>query len=159
LSLDAPRPRPPHVARAPVDVHAMRALVACVLTRVEGDLPGRRFPLLRVVGDRGALSGIECEALVWELARVRTILSTLPADDALGRPPADGASGASEAGLVARRLGAGRRTLADAHEATILALDRAARLGAANRRGACFEVAADELRVAAVAARPEVEGR
>ncbi len=165
MSLDAPRTPAPSTAVLFLDVHSgrgarfdsfddVRALVACVAGRVEREMAGRRFPLLHVVERRRPLSGTECEALVWELARLRTILSTLPAvarDD-------DGA-GAPTAGLGSATGVAGHRTLADVHQSTILALDHAARLGAASRRGARFEADDAAPGGGAVAARRFAEGR
>lgn len=105
---------------------AVRLLVELVSRRDLIDAPGRRFPLLHVVGARRPLSGTECEALVWELARLRTLLSTIAAPAPVDAPSSP----------------LWRRTLADVHDATIAALDRGARLGAASRRGARFEVLA-----------------
>lgn len=119
-----------------VDVHSgrggsfpsfepVRELVEVVAVRMEAEGHGRRFPLLHVVGARRTLTGTECEALVWELARLRTILSTLAAPVVEGVPSAP----------------LPRRTMADVYGATLSGLDLAARLGAASRRGARFEAA------------------
>ena len=141
--MSAPSPYPPGPVRF-VDVHSGRGavlasfdvvheLVSRIVPRVEATTAGRRFPLLRLIDARHALSGTECEALVWEIARLRTILSTEPAPDtAAGEGPF------------------ARRTLADVHAATLSALDLGARLGAASHRGARFETP-DEPRVAGVA--------
>ena len=98
-------------------------LVKVVAGRMEAEGQGRRFPLLHVMEARGTLTGTECEALVWELARLKTILSALAA------PVGDGAASSPLP----------RRTMADVYGATLSGLDLAARLGAASRRGARFE--------------------
>ena len=103
----------------------VRELVELVAGRMEAEGHGRRFPLLHVVAACRTLTGTECEALVWELARLRTILSTLAAPVGEGAPSAP----------------LPRRTMADVYAATLSGLDLAARLGAASRRGARFEAA------------------
>lgn len=168
MSLDAPRPPAPSVPSLAVrfvDVHSGRgarfetfedvtALVDCVVRRVEGTVTGRRFPLLRVVAGRRPLSGTECEALVWELARVRTILATIAA------PAAGERADVPPSSVVPPPIVAGRRSLADLHAATLLALDHTARLGAASRRGARFEAADGGLDGAVVVEpRSAVQGR
>ncbi len=106
---------------------SVRELVGVVVARMEAAGHGRRFPLLHVVEARRPLTGTECEALVWEIARLKTILSTFPAPLPTSDTP----------DAVAPPLS--RRTLCDVHGATLSALDLAARLGAASRRGARFE--------------------
>lgn len=128
-------------------VASFEAMANVVSKRLEGSKAGSRFPLLRLVGRREPLSAIECEALAREVTRLRSVLAPLPAsaiadgrdegsrdDSALGAPTA--------VREIFRRLnGDGApRTLAEAFGWPLFVLEHIARLGAASRRGARFEI-------------------
>lgn len=146
-------------------VATLEAMVAVVARRLEGERPGSRFPLLRLVGRTTPLTAVECESLAREVSRLRQLLVALPAPtstsvaspDALSldpnasgpaavgpsappvdreAPPADGAT--PEPSMAPR--GAAPRTLADAFAWPLFVLEHIARLGAASRHGARFEV-------------------
>jgi len=147
-------------------VAALEAMAAVVARRLEGERPGSRFPLLRLVGRPTPLTAVECESLAREVTRLRHLLAALPASTSGGEvaPPSDatgvaGATRRSEENGRDDAVGAvdggpapegsptldampsaGARTLADAFAWPLFVLEHIARLGAASRRGARFEV-------------------
>lgn len=141
-------------------VAALEAMAAVVARRLEGERPGSRFPLLRLVGRPTPLTAVECDSLAREVTRLRHLLAALPAaadpapdttdaaqDAAADEPaPLDAdrlADAAPRADAMPRAQGArdlSPRTLADAFAWPLFVLEHIARLGAASRRGARFEV-------------------
>jgi len=139
-------------------VASLDAMAHVVARRLEGARAGSRFPLLRLIGRREALTAQECEALVREVTRLRAALAPLTFFAAAG--PAAPAAGASRRELddeIAARFrpllrtapahapspptGDATGTLADAFAWPLSVLEHIARLGATTRRGARFEVA------------------
>jgi hypothetical protein len=112
-------------------VAALEAMASVVARRLEGSRAGSRFPLLRSIGRREPLSASECEALAREVARLRQHLS--PMTLALDEDAVDGLGGDSSR---ARQ----DRTLAEVFAGPLSVLEHIARLGAASRRGARFEI-------------------
>lgn len=135
-------------------VAALEALAAVVARRLEDARPGSRFPLLRLVGRREPLTATECDSLARETARLRQRLAAVPVGD-LGAGPgavADPSAADDDVGPEAAPARRRRdptapdddprpaRTLADVYDDTLYVLEHIARLGAASRRGARFEV-------------------
>jgi hypothetical protein len=129
----------------PADVHHLSHVVTRLL---ENGRAGSRFPLLRLVGRAQALSSGECDALVREVVRLRHLLAPFSADELRPAPRAavsdPGLDGAAPLGPAPdpfpRGGGAPPRTLADAFARPLAVLEHVARLGAASRCGARFEV-------------------
>lgn len=118
-------------------VAALEAMAGVVARRLEGARPGSRFPLLRLVGREQPLTPTECDALAREVARLRQMLAPLPAKVLDEDIPA-----AEPSPEWFRRVnGEGApKNLADAFAWPLFVLEHIARLGAASRRGARFEV-------------------
>jgi len=152
-----------HDVVGPVDEVAR--MTATVTRCLEGGRVGTRFPLLRLVSRKPALSGEECDALGREIARLRALLGVISVETAAASnaevPPAaptsdpalaaaaplssDGGAATSPAPFepFPRWNGSGApRTLADLFAWPLHVLEHVAKLGAASRRGARFEVAA-----------------
>jgi hypothetical protein len=106
-------------------------MLEAVAVRLEGGRPGSRFPLLQLLRREGPISSPECGALVFEVARLRVLLSTLPLDgaDASASPPRANGNGAP-------------RSLADVFGKPLSVVDHFARLGAASGDGTRVESAA-----------------
>ncbi|MFO0934004.1 MAG: hypothetical protein U1E39_15050 [Planctomycetota bacterium] len=135
-------------------VAALEAMAAVVARRLEGARPGSRFPLLRLVGRPTPLTAVECDSLAREVTRLRHLLSALPATADPAPDATDAAPDAAAddpapidadplADAMPRAQGArdpSPRTLADAFAWPLFVLEHIARLGAASRRGARFEV-------------------
>jgi hypothetical protein len=111
-------------------VAALEAMAAVVARRLEGSRAGSRFPLLRSIGRREPLSASECEALAREVARLRQHLAPVPATTLSEEAP----------GAIGDDVPAAAATLADAFAVPLSVLEHIARLGAASRRGARFEI-------------------
>jgi hypothetical protein len=155
-----------HDVVGPVD--AIARMTATVSRCLEGGREGSRFPLLRLVSRRPALSAEECDALGREIARLRGLLSVVSISSLEDRPsPTSDPALAAAAPLDAPREpepfprwngSAAPRTLADAFAWPLHVLENVARLGAASRRGASLEVgmgpARDGARVATDLAAP-----
>lgn len=118
-------------------VAALEAMAGVVARRLEGERPGSRFPLLRLVGREQPLTPAECDALAREVARLRQMLAPVPA-----QVLAEDAATTEPAPEWFRRVdGEGApRSLADAFAWPLFVLEHIARLGATSRRGARFEV-------------------
>jgi len=136
-------------------VATLEALAQVVARRLEGERPGSRFPLLQLVGRAAPLTADECDSLVREVARLRHRLAALPVDAAehgtdAASTPGGAAAGAGEGAIdggrppptfvKARPDASATGTLADAYAGPLFVLEHIARLGAASRRGARFEI-------------------
>ena len=152
-----------HDVVGPVDEVAR--MTATVSRCLEGGRTGARFPLLRLVSRRPALSGEECDALGREIVRLRALLGVIAAETAVeppaGAPPAADVRTSDPALAAAAPLDAAARppapttpaepfprwngsgvprTLADLFAWPLHVLEHVARLGATSRRGARLEV-------------------
>jgi hypothetical protein len=127
-------------------VASLEALAGVVSRRLEGARTGSRFPLLQLIGRIEPLTASECEVLAREVTRLRHVLAPVPAR--VLDEEADAGRGLDE--WIHAANGAERpRTLADAFAWPLFVLEHIARLGAASRRGARFEVGDAELFAAA----------
>jgi hypothetical protein len=117
-------------------VASLEALADVVSRRFDGARTGSRFPLLRLIGRPEPLTASECEVLAHEVTRLRHVLA-VPA----GVLDEDAAAGPALDEWMQSHNGSERpRTLADAFAWPLFVLEHIARLGAASRRGARFEV-------------------
>jgi len=120
-------------------VAALEALADVVTRKLESARAGSRFPLLRLVGRAEPLTALECEALAREVTRLRQVLAPLSAESVDATLPSDDMPAPPTAEPAPERTN-GTRTLADAFAWPLFVLEHIARLGAASRRGARFEV-------------------
>ena len=123
------------------------AMLATVALRLEGGRPGSRFPLLQLVRRAAPLSPAECDALVREVTRLKSMLAPMPLDLLEHVAPTTPAGGESATNVSApipelfpRLNGNGApKNLSDEFAWPMFVLDHVARLGAASGRGARFE--------------------
>jgi hypothetical protein len=156
-----------HSGRSDVigDVRAVALLHDVVARVLENGREGSRFPLLRLVGRKVALTHEECDALVREIARLRGLLAA-HAVEALRAPTPDLPSDPALAAALPldavpepfpRLNGNGApRTLADAFARPLFVLEHVCRLGAAGRRGARFETGPGDALVAVRSGPPPI---
>jgi hypothetical protein len=133
-------------------VESVERMAETVARCLEAGRAGTRFPLLRLVPRRPALTGEECDALSREVPRLRAVLACVgvenlrPAGPGAGSDPALSAAAPLEPAPepFPRWNGSGApRTLADAFAWPLHVLEHGARLGAASRRGARLEAVVD----------------
>jgi hypothetical protein len=124
-------------------------LTDVVAQRLEGGRAGTRFPLLRVLLRRGAVSAQECDALAREVVRLRVALASVALDAPDARRTSDPALDAAAplSTPAASPAGAPKapapRTLAETYARALSVVEHVARLGGASRRGVRVEVGPD----------------